>query len=101
MTGKLSYPLTVARRQSESERIKKTRSQLILIDSQHAEGIKKNHPISLSEWGERIQQKYVSFVFLASIYVCMQLESTSQQATMPLSDMADLHVSEFPAGEGA
>lgn len=41
------------------------------------------------------------FVFLASIYVCIQFESTSQQAVMALSDMADLHVDEFPAGEGA
>lgn len=46
-------------------------------------------------------QNYVSFVFLASIYVRIQFELTYQQAIMPLSDMADLHVSEIPAGEGA
>lgn len=39
-----------------------------------------------------------SSVFLALIYVCTQFQSTSQQAFMPLSDMADLHVSECPAG---
>lgn len=58
--------------------------------------------LSLTFWVvTEIEQKYVRFVFLASIHVCVQFESTSQQAIMPLSDMADLHVSEFPAGEGA
>lgn len=41
-----------------------------------------------------------TFVFLASFYVCIQIESTSQQAIMSLSAVADLHVSEFPTGEG-
>lgn len=58
--------------------------------------------ISLTFWVEKeTQQKHVPFVLIVSIYVCIQFESTSQQAIMPLSDMADLHVSEFPAGEGA
>ena len=53
--------------------------------------------LSLAVW-----EKYISFVFLASVYARAHFQSTSQQAIMPLSDMADLHVSEFPRGrEGA
>ena len=58
--------------------------------------------LSLSFWVvKEIEQKHVRFVFLASIHVCAQFESTSQQAIMPLSDMADLHVSESPRGRGS
>lgn len=64
---------------------------LILRDSQHAEGIRR-----YSE-----QQCWKNVSLLASCYVCRQVESMSQQAILPLSDMADLHVSEFPAGKGA
>lgn len=51
--------------------------------------------LSLAVW-----EKCVSFVFLASVYARAHFQSTSQQAIMPLSDMADLHVSEFPRGRG-
>lgn len=85
----------MAWRQPESEGIKhqKTKSQLILIDSLHTEGIKeislhvRRNKVSLFERWEKIQQKYVSFIFLALIYMCIQFESTSQQAVMQLSDM--------------
>lgn len=64
------------------------------------EGIQSH---TLSGWNK--PNKNISFVFLASVYVhvyvCIQFESTSQQAIMPLSDMADLHVSEFPRGRGS
>lgn len=52
--------------------------------------------LSLAVW-----EKYVSFVFLASVYARAHFQSTSQQAIMPLSDMADLHVSELPRGRGS
>lgn len=36
-----------------------------------------------------------------TLYLHSQFESTSQHAAMPLSDMADLHVSQHPEGAGA
>lgn len=58
----------------------------------------KSHRLS----GEKnLTQNMPVFVFLTSIYLCIQFESTSQQAIMPLSDMTDLHVSGFPVGEEA